>query len=103
MHPCCIAAESPRTGTVVEAVDRRLGFDLETEHLPLLDDGFVEWVIVAVQYDGRAEHLLGPSDAGDVIEVGVGQEHVANREAVLVHRFEEQIDVVSGVDYHALP
>ena len=31
------------------------------------------------------------------------QEDVANREAVLVDRREQQIDVVSGVDDHALP
>ena len=103
MHPRGISAEGPGAWTVVEEIDRRLGSDLESERLALLHDSLVEKVVVAVQHDGRAEHLLRAPDTGDVVQVGVRQQNVANREAVLLDGLEEQLDVVSRVDDDAFP
>ena len=103
VDPRRIFAERPGALTVIELVDRRLRVDLEPERLSLLHDRLVQEVVVAVQHDRRAERFLRPADAGDVIEVGVRQQDVANREPVVSDRLEEQFDVVARVDDDAFP
>ena len=56
-----------------------------------------------MQDDRRAERFLRAPDTRDVIQVGVRQQNVANREAVRLDGREEQLDVVSGVDDDAFP
>ena len=55
-----------------------------------------------MQPDRHAERLLRGRDAGDVIEMGVGQQDVADREPVLLDRRQELVDLVAGVDDDAL-
>ena len=92
-----------RGPAVIELVDRRLWVDIEPERLSLLHDGLVEEIVVAVQHDRRAERFLGPADAGDVVEVGMSEQDVANREPMVSDRLEEQLDVVARVDDDAFP
>ena len=103
VHPRGIAAERPWTWTVVEAVDRRLGLDVESEHLPLLDDGLVEEVVVAVQHDGAPSASFARPTPVMWSRWACVKQDVADRELVPRHRREQQIDVVAGVDDDAFP
>ena len=98
IDPGAVLAEAPRPLPVVEEVHLRLRFDLQPEHLSLLHDRFVEEVVVPVQPDRHAQRLLRRADAGDVIEVRVRQEDVADVQHVLLRRLQEERRLVSGVD-----
>ena len=76
-------------------IDGRLRLDAQPEHLPLLDDLFVEKVVVLVQPDRHAERRLRPADAGDVIEVGVRQQDGLDRQAVAGRDLEQLLDLVA--------
>ena len=80
--PDPIAAERAAGLPLVEEIDRRLGLRLAAEGMPLLHDGAVEKIVVLVQPDRDAEGRFGAADAGDVIEVRVGQQDVADLQRV---------------------
>ena len=65
---------------------------------PLLDDPFVEEVVVLVQPDRRVERLSGPADAGNVIQMCVRQQDVHDRQLVSPYRVEKLIDFVAGIN-----
>ena len=56
-----------------------------------------------MQTDGHAERLFRRADAGDVIDMGVRQQDVANRQLVLVDRREQLADFVARIDDDCLP
>ena len=65
---------------VIEHVDRRRRIDLKAEHRALLDGALVQKQVVAVEINGHAKRPLRGRDAGDVIDVRVGQQDVADRQ-----------------------
>ena len=71
--------EAPRAGALIKEVDWRLRLDRQAEGGALLNDSAIEEFVVAVQADRHAQCLLRASDAGDVIEMRVREQDVANR------------------------
>src|SRR5688500_11767181 len=103
MHPHGIPAESQRPLSLVKEIDWRLGIDVESERHALLHHCAVEEVVVGVQPDRHPERRLRAADAGDVIQMRVGQQDVLDRKTMALRWLEQQIDVVSRVDDDALP
>lgn len=55
--------------------------------------------VVLVVEDGRASELLEMVGAGDVVDVGVGDDDLLDGEVVFGEEGEDAGDVVAGVDY----
>lgn len=92
------AAEPNRLALRVEAIDRRLRLDREAEHASHLDRPFVNEQIVAMQVDRHIERALGGGHAGDMIDVSVREEDMANRQLPLARDGQEIRDFVAGID-----
>ena len=73
-------AEGDDLSTLIEPIHRRLRLDLQAEHPPLLHDGLVQRKVGLMQDDRCAERPFRTADAGDVIEMGVGQQDVRHAE-----------------------
>jgi hypothetical protein len=98
-----VGAERQRPVRLIEKVDRRLGLDRKAERPALLHDRFVQEVVGLVQAHRHAEHLLRAFDAGNVIQVRVGQQDVAGLQLVPGDRLQQRLDFVAGIDQHAFP
>ena len=86
----------------VEHIDRRLRLDADAEHPAVLDDVLVEEEIVAVQIHRHAQRALCGGDAGNVIDVCVREQDVADRERRARREIEEELHAVAGIDDHGL-
>jgi len=82
-------------GGVVRGLD---GGDFEVEPGGLGGHEIDERNVVLAVEDGRAGDLLEGERAGDVVDVGVGYEDLADGELVLVEEGEDAGDVVAGID-----
>jgi hypothetical protein len=96
-------AERDRESGVVVVVHGRRRLHGEPEHRCLLQHRVIERQVVAVQVDGSAQRALGPRRAGHVINVRVRQQDVADVQVRAVDNVEEQVDLVTRVDDHAVP
>ena len=85
---------------LVEEIHGRLCLDLEAEGSPLLNHAFIKKVVGLVETDGDAKRSLRAPDAGDVIEVRVGEQYVAHLQPVCLYGFEQLVNLVAGVDHH---
>ena len=52
-----------------------------------------------VQADGDPQRRLRPPDAGDVVEVRVGQQDIAHLEPVRLHGVQQLVDLVTRIDH----
>lgn len=94
-------AERDHLARRIEAVDRRrLAIHPETEHRRLHERAVVQEQVVAMQVHGHAECAFRGADTGDVIDVRVGQQDVANREVFLFDEFQQAIHLIARVDDH---
>ena len=75
---------------------------MQPEHRTRFDRSIVEKQIVAMQVDRHVQRPLRGADAGDVIDMRVGQENVANRQAVSFGKGEQVAHAVAGIDDHRL-
>ena len=71
---------------------------LQAEHLPMLDHALVEKQIVAMQIDRDPERAFRGRDAGDVIDVCVRQQDMADRQRFAVGKREQLAHGVAGID-----
>ena len=92
-----VVAERDRVAAVKDVDVRRLR-DLDAEQLSLLDGTLVERQVVPMQVDGRLERLLRLRDPGHVIEVGMRQQDVRDRQPVLLDEGDQLIRLVSRID-----
>ena len=67
-----------------------------------LDRPLVEEQVVAMQVDRHAERALGGGDAGHVIDVGVGEQDVPDRELPLAGERQQRGDLVARIDEDGL-
>ena len=77
------------------------GWDLwsrDSEPAGLHVHHFDQGQIVLVIEDGRSGDALEAMGAGDVVDVGVGDDDLADGEVVLVEDAEDARDVVAGID-----
>ena len=102
-HADLVLPEAQRLLPLVEVVDRGLRLDAQSEHLSLLDDPLVEEVVGAVQPDRNGQGVFCRGDAGDMVQVSVGQQDADDRERVLRGRGKQLVDFVTGIDDHTLP
>jgi CheY-like chemotaxis protein len=82
----------------VEMIDRRLTFGRDAEHRTHLDRALVEEQVVAVEVDRYVEGALGSADTGHVVDVGVRQKDVANREPSFAGNRKKVGDLVPRID-----
>jgi CheY-like chemotaxis protein len=86
----------------VEHVDWRRRIHAQTEHHAHLDGALVEKEIVAVEIHGHTQRPLCGADAGDVIDVSVSKENVADRERLPVRKCEQAGNLISRIDHHGI-
>src|SRR3954447_9747120 len=55
-----------------------------------------------VEIDGNAERALRAGDAGDVVEMGVRQQDVLNREHLTLRDLQQLVQFVAGIDQHGI-
>ena len=103
VRPHFAGAEHDDVARRVEHIDRRLGLDRQAKHRPRLDGALVEKQIVPMQVDGRAEESLRGRHAGDVIDVGVGQQNVPDRQRVAPGERQQACHLVAGINEHGVP
>ena len=87
----------------IEVIDGRLRLDAQAKHAALFDGLFVQEQIVAMERDRHVEHSFGASDAGDVVDVGMGQQNLAERDLLSCRELQQAVDFVAGIDEHAVP
>src|SRR3954467_11114225 len=103
MDPRAVASKTPRAGTVIEKIDRRLALGLKPEQLSLLDNAVIEEQVVPVQPHRSTECLLCRADAVGGVDVSVRHEDVSNAERVAFGGREQLGDFVAGVEDDRLP
>ena len=86
----------------VELVHSRRWIDAKAEHRAHLDGALVEKQVVPVQVHRRAQRPLGGADAGDVIDVRVGEQNGTDRQALPLRKREQPGHLVSWIDEHRL-
>jgi CheY-like chemotaxis protein len=86
---------------VVMINGRRL-LEFEPEHPAHLDGSVVQEGVVPVQADRQAKRALCRPDSRDVIEVRVRQEDVGEGDLLLARITQQAIDLITGIDQHAL-
>ena len=96
VRPRLVRAEGDGLTGHVKDVDRRLRFDGEAEHRTRLHGPLVEKQIVAVQIDRHAKRTLRRRHAGDVVDVRMRQQDVADRQRVPVRECEQRRHFVAG-------
>jgi CheY-like chemotaxis protein len=79
-------------------IDRRLRLDLQSEEPSMFDGVFVQKQILAVQRYWHLEGTFGASDAGDVVDVGVGQQNLLERDLLPCGELEQCVDFVTRID-----
>src|SRR5262249_2656976 len=98
MHARLERAEPYDVVRRIEHVNRRLRLDREAEHLAHLDGVLIEKEVVAMEIDRRAERPFRLCDAGHVIDVGMRQQDVVDRELAPVGEREQLGDLVARID-----
>ncbi len=93
-----VAAERDRFRQVVERIDRRLRLDPNPEHHSLLHDGVVQRTVVGMQHHRGSRRRPGAADAGDVIEMGVRQQDVLDRQLLARDEVEQLVDRLAWID-----
>jgi CheY-like chemotaxis protein len=83
-------------------VDRRLRFDVQAEHQARLHSVVVQKQIVLVKIHRYAQRILRCRDASHMINVRVGQQNVADRQAVSLYEREQTLDFIARIDDHRL-
>ena len=63
----------------------------------------VQKQVVAVKVDGDAVGILRRADAGDVIDVGMGQQDRLHLDVEIANRAHQLVHLVAGVDDDRLP
>ena len=97
VYPDFVVSEADRL-QVVETVNRRRLFDVETKHASLLDSVFVERTIVSMEMHRCDQRALRCRHAGDVIDVCVRQKDVPDVELVRRDGGKKVIDLVARID-----
>ena len=99
VHAHLVVAEVDRRH-VVEDVDRGRLTDLEAEQRALLHGAFVEEQVVPVQIDRHVVGVFRRADAGDVIDVRVGQQDRLHLDVEVADSAHQLVDLVAGIDDH---
>lgn len=103
MGPGLEITEGKHVVWFVERVDRRRWrIHIEAEHRPELHGALVQEQVGAVQVNRDAEDLLGAMDAGDVIDVRMGQQNAVEADRTAPGPREQRLHLVSGIDQHSL-
>jgi CheY-like chemotaxis protein len=84
----------------IELVDRRGRIDPKAEHEPLLHRVVVQKQIIAVQVHGHVQLALCRTDPGDMVNMGMRQQDVAERQRFPDREREQAVDLVARIDQH---
>ena len=95
-------SERDRLAGLVKTIDGRLRLDAQSEHPPHLDRLIVEKQIISMQVDGNAQRPFGGRHSGYVIDVGVSEQDVLDRELAIGGNCEQRVDFVSRIDQHGV-
>ena len=82
----------------IEHVDRRQRVDVHAEQGALLGRVFVQKQIAAMEVDGHTERPLCDADAGHVIDMGVGEQNVPDRQPLACREGEQEGDFIARID-----
>ena len=102
VRPHLVGPEGDHLSRRIENVDRRRRLDAQSEQGPLAHRLLVEKQIVAMEVDRRAQRPFRSRDAGDVIDVSVGQQDVAKAQRLTLREHQQLLDLVTGIDQHRL-
>ena len=102
MHRHGIVPEADDLAGCVEVIDRRLTFGRDAEHPAHLDRTVVKEQVVPVEVDRCIERALGSRDPSHVVDVGVRQEDVSNRELSFAGDLQKVGDLVAWIDENRL-
>ena len=102
VRPHFTGSERDDLARLVIGVDRRRRLDAHAEHGTGLHRLIVEKDIVAVQIDRHIEGALRGRDAGDVIDVSVGEQYVADRQPLPIGKPEQAGTLDARIDEHRL-
>jgi CheY-like chemotaxis protein len=102
MRPRLAGSESNRLARRVEDVNRRWRLAPQAEHLTRFDRPFIEKQIVGVEVNRHVQGTFRRCHAGDVIDVRVRQQDVANRKGVPLGKRQQAADLVARIDEHGL-
>lgn len=91
-------AEGDDLARRVERVHRRRWIHAQAEHRAHLDRALVEKQVVVVEVHGDAKRPLCGADAGDVIDVSMGQQNVADRQRLPLRKCEQTGNLISRID-----
>jgi CheY-like chemotaxis protein len=104
MGPNLEIAESDHQVGGVEQVDRRRGrFDPQPEECSLFDRAFIEEQVVAMEVDRDLQGALGGGHSGDMVDVGMSQQNLADRQRFLPGECQQSGNFIARVDQHTLP
>jgi hypothetical protein len=97
-HAYVVPAETQCLAVLVVAVDRRLWLDPDPEHVPLLDDVFVQELVARMKPHGNVQSASGSRNTRHVIEVGMRQQDVRDRQLVMDDRRKQFVDLIARVN-----
>jgi CheY-like chemotaxis protein len=101
MRPGHEVAETKRVARLVEVVDWRRLFDLQSKQHSVPDRVLVEEHIIAMEADRPIERTFCRSHAGDVVDVGVRQQDMGQRDVLAGRKLEQRVHFIAGIDQHA--
>jgi CheY-like chemotaxis protein len=86
----------------IEVIDWWLRFDGQTKETSILDGLFVKGQVVVVERHRHPERALGGGHAGDVIDVGVGQQDRGEPNLFTRRELEQAGDFIARIDQYAV-
>jgi hypothetical protein len=86
----------------VETIDPGLRLDAQTEHQSLLHNSVVQKVVVLVQPHGDAEGPLRCRNAGDMVEMRMGEQDLFRVELMALQGVQQISHFVAGIDDDSL-
>lgn len=95
-------AQRKSLASAVVVVDRWRRLEFQAEHPTHVHGAFIEKRIGPVKPDRHLQSPPGGGHAGDVIEVGVGEQDVGDGQPAIADERQQSLDFVSGIDDRAL-
>ena len=102
VRPHFTGSERDDLARLVIGVDRRRRLDAHAEHHTRLHRLLVEKQIVAMQINGHTQRTFGRRHAGDMIDVRVGEQDVADRQFLPLGKRQQAANLIAGIDEHRL-
>jgi CheY-like chemotaxis protein len=96
-------AEANDLSRFIEAIDRRLAFDVKAKEPAMFHGVVVQKQIIAVEVNRHIEGAFRGAHAGHVIDVRVGQKNTRQLDLLPGRVFEQAVDLITRIDEHAFP